>query len=649
MRSRLPVLTTVAALALLPLVAATPASAATTGLWAGWGTTSPTAYTVQVANTPPMTATVATDSRTGQIGVISGASTWLGQGTPVGAKYGSSQGRSYLNLRPKADNAASPSTTTYSFAEPTPTSGWTFVLGDIDADKVQVRAVGPDGTALTAAQLGFNGGFNYCAPGVAGKPSCTGSATDIPSWDAGTQTLTGNPTATDTNGAAGWFEPNTPISALTFVYTQRSGFPVYQTWFASLARDITGTVSTTDASSPAGATLTLTDANGTVVGTTTSGPDGSYAFPGVQATSGYTVSITPPSGWIADTPLSRPADLSATDAVADFAMHVIVPVAIGGTVRDTGGNPVPGATVQLAPGVTTITGPDGGYLFDHAAVGPYTVEVTGVPAGYTVVTPGQPVTVPPGSETPIMGVDFTVRENPSLGGTVTDAAGPVAGVVISATGPDGTVSTVTGADGTYSLPKVGPGAYTVTVAAPEGYLVSGPAERDATVAATDVTGVDFALAKTGSLAGAVTAGTGPVAGAAVAIAGPDGTATITTAGDGTYGLGDLPPGDYTITLTLPDGYTAAGPLTRAVTITDAGDAVTGQDFAVTAVPVAPTPPAGGTDGVSSASDGSTTDRLADTGSAGGAPLAAAAALLGLGGAALLLGTRRSRRIRSGRG
>lgn len=644
MRSRLPViLTTVAALALLPLIAATPASAATTGLWAGWTANSPTSYTVQVANTPAMTAAVTTDSRAGQIGVISGASTWLSQGTPVGAKYGSSLNRPYLNLRPKADNPASPSTTTYSFANPTPTSGWTFVLGDIDADKVQVRAVGPNGTALTAAQLGFNGGFNYCAPGLAGKPSCTGSATDVPTWDATTQTLTGNAAAADTNGAAGWFEPNAPISSLTFIYTQRSGLPVYQTWFASLARDVTGTVTTTDASSPAGATLTLTDANGRVVGTTTSAADGTYSFPGIQASAGYTVSITPPGGWIADAPRSRPVDLSATDAVADFSMHVIVPVAVGGTVRDTAGNAVPGATVQLAPGVTTVTGPDGTYLFDHAEVGPYTVQVTDVPAGYTVVTPGQPITVPSGSETPILGVDFQVRENPSLSGTVTDAAGPVAGVVITATGPSGTVSTVTGADGTYTLPRLDAGGYSVTVTAPDGYLISGPAERDTTVDTDDVTGVDFALAKTGSLAGAVTADSGPVEGATVVVTGPGAPTTLTTGTDGAYDLGGLPPGDYTITLTVPDGYTAAGPLTQTVTITDAGDALAVPNFALTAVPAPPTPTPG--DGTGSAS--LTTGELADTGSTGASALIALAALFTLGGAATIVAGRRRARVRRG--
>ncbi len=82
---------------------------------------------------------------------------------------------------------------------------------------------------------------------------------DVPSWDATTLTLTGNAAALDTSGAAAWFEPSTPISSLSLIFTRRSGLPVYQTWFASIAQDITGTVTDTGAPTP-GVTLTLTDA-----------------------------------------------------------------------------------------------------------------------------------------------------------------------------------------------------------------------------------------------------------------------------------------------------------------------------------------------------------------------------------------------------
>lgn len=221
-------------IALLAVVAgALPAAAATTTSWAGWDdlTGSGGAYTtsVQIAAAPQITADVTSDSRAGQVGVISGASTWLSEATPVGAKYGTSRDQEYLNLRPRADTATGASTTTYSFENPTPSSGWTFVLGDIDADAVRIQAIGANGQALTAAQLGFRGGFNYCAPGLAGKPSCTGDAADVPTWDPATLTLTGNAGAVDTSGAAAWFEPAAPISSLTFFFTRRSGFPIYQT------------------------------------------------------------------------------------------------------------------------------------------------------------------------------------------------------------------------------------------------------------------------------------------------------------------------------------------------------------------------------------------------------------------------------------
>ncbi len=634
-----------AALAVLavPGVLASPADAATTGLWAGWTTTGTNAFSVQVANTPPMTATVTTDSRQGQTGVISGASTWLAPGTPVGAKYGSSQGRPYLNLRPKADAPTAPSTTTYSFAAPTPTSGWTFVLGDIDADKVQVRAIGPDGALLSAAQLGYRGGFNYCAPGIAGKPSCTGSAADVPAWDPATLTLTGNAAAADTNGSAGWFEPNAPISALTFIFTQRSGLPVYQTWFASLARDVTGTVSATTGS-PGGATLTLRDADGAVVATTTSAADGSYTFPGVQASDGYTVTLSPPAGMIADGARTRPADLAAADAVVDFGMHVIVPVAIGGTVRDTDGNPVPDATVQLAPGVTTTTGPDGTYLFDTAAVGTYQVQVVGVPAGFTVVGGAVPVTVPAGSETPIGGVDFTVRANPDLSGRVTDAGGGVPGVVVTATSAGATSSVVTGADGSYRFAGLAAGDYTVSIAGPPGYTVSGPASRAETVTTSDVTGVDFALARTGAVEGTVSSATGPVAGAAVSIQGPGGTTVLTTGTDGMYATGGLTSGTYTITVTPPSGFAADGATRRTITISDAGEALTAQDFVLVVVAPPPPPPPPGGAGAGGATSAMTTTELADTGS-DAPPIAGGVAALGavVAGAAALAVSRIRRR------
>lgn len=575
------------------LAGAIPAAAATTATWASWqplsGAAGAFTTSVQVAAQPAVTATVTSDSRGGQVGVISGASTWLSEGTPVGAKYGSSQGQQYLNLRPKADNATSPSTTTYSFDAPTPAHGWTFVLGDIDADAVRIHAVAADGHVLDAAELGFRGGFNYCAPGVAGKPSCTGDAADVPAWDAATLTLLGNPAAADTSGAAAWFEPSTPIRSLTFFFTRRAGFPVYQTWFASLARDITGTVTDAVAGPLDGVELTLTDANGAVVATTTTASGGTYAFPGVVATDGYTVRVTPPDGKIAEGSSTRDVDVTEQDGVADFTVRDIVPVSVEGRVTDVDGNPIAGVTVTI-DGRTTTTGADGRYLIDEVPVGEHTAMIT-TPDGYTIVTSAPPFTVPEDSETPITGVDFIVAENPSLSGAVRSNGAGVAGVTVTASSPGGSVATaVTDANGQYAFPRLPAGDYTVGIEVPGGYTASGPVSREENVAEGDVVDVDFELARLGAIDGVVRTDDGtPMPGVAINVEGPDGAQQLTTDADGAYGLGTLPPGTYTITVAPAEGTTVVGAATRTVVITAAGEVVIDQDFTLAAIVVTPTP------------------------------------------------------------
>jgi hypothetical protein len=181
--------------------AALPAAAETAG-WAEWGSLEGSAgnytTTMQLPAGGFPEATMTSDSR-GGVGIISGASNWLSADTPPGAVYGSSRNEPYINLRPRADRAGAPSTTTYTFDTPTPSGGWAFVLGDIDADEVVVTAKGPDGQELSVDELGFQDVFNYCD--AAGSPSCTGG--DLPSWDPATQTLTGNDEAADTEGASG--------------------------------------------------------------------------------------------------------------------------------------------------------------------------------------------------------------------------------------------------------------------------------------------------------------------------------------------------------------------------------------------------------------------------------------------------------------
>jgi len=568
----------------LALTAAVPAaSAATTSSWATWPTFSGASGSYQgtmtLAGQPALTAALTSDSvGGGGVGVISGASTWLAASTPVGAKYGSSRDQPYLNLRPKANNAASPSTTTYSFATPTPPSGWTFVLGDIDADQVTVTAIGPDGAALTPDELGFNGGFNYCAPGLVGKPSCTGSATDVPTWDPTTQVLRGNDAAADTAGAAGWFEPSAPISSLTFSFRQRSGAPVYQAWFASIARDVTGTVTDQTAGPLDGVGVRLIDRDGRVVASTTTAGGGTYTFAGYFATDGYTVQLVPPTGKIAVGPARAAVDLTDTDAVADFTVRDIVPVAVSGTALDTDGVPIVGATVTIDGVGSVTTDTDGNYLFDTVPVGVHSVVIT-PPSGYAVQTAPASFTVPVGSETPITEQDFVLVANPSLGGVVSSGGVGVAGVTVSVDGPNGVERAVTAADGSYRFPLLPAGSYEVSVVAPEGYVVSGTATRAEELAGADLDAVDFELARLGTVIGDVRTDTGaPVPAATVTVTTPGGPVALTTTAEGSYGLADLAPGSYEVTLTVPAGYSVpAGGATTATV-------VVGTDGAVQTVP-----------------------------------------------------------------
>jgi len=554
------VLPTLAALAVVALTAVgvPAASAATTTSWATWtpltGEGGDYSTTMTLAGQPALTAEVTSDSRAGRVGVISGASTWLSEGTPIGEKYGSSRDESYLNLRPKADSATNPSTTTYTFATPAPSSGWAFALGDIDADSVRISGVSAAGDALTADDLGFQDAFNYCAPGVAGKPSCTGDAADVPDWNPATLTLTGNEAAADTSGAAAWFEPTVSISSLTFEYSQRSGFPVYQTWFASMARDIGGTVSDVDAGPLDGVEVTLTDQNGDVIATTTTAGGGRYSFPGFFATDGYQVTVTPPPGKTGVVTTGT-ADLRTQDAV----------------------------------------------------------------------------------------VDLTVRDEASLSGTVTLAGSGAAGVTVTATGPDGVLTTTTDAAGDYSFPLIGDGTYEIAVVAPDGTVAVTPASRSETVAGDDVSDVDFELARLGSVAGTITDDAGePIGGVTLTVTGPDGTTSATSGDDGQYVFGDLPPGEYVVSVVAPDGTAIEGPASRTMTITASGDVIIDQDFVLVDSAVTPPP----TDDSDSDSDpdpvagGTGSDPLATTG-ADSAPFIAAG-LIALVGGALLLLTRRRR-------
>ncbi|MBF9073138.1 SdrD B-like domain-containing protein [Streptacidiphilus fuscans] len=255
-------------------------------------------------------AQVSTDASPAR--VYNGASTFLNAATPFGRAYGSSRGEDYLLAYTAANRA--PSTTTLRFASPTPL-GWGFTLGDVDADSVHITGTGPGGVPLSAAELGWQGAFNYCN-GVSPVPSTCGGKVDgdLPAWQPGSSTLRGN--SVDTNGASGWFRPTVPVESISFTFARQSGNPVYQIWVADTGHDLGGHVHIGCPDSRP-VTLELRHADGTPVldrhghhVVTTTDANGDYSFPDVAA-GDYEVHLETPTG----------LNAQATDHTVDITDH----------------------------------------------------------------------------------------------------------------------------------------------------------------------------------------------------------------------------------------------------------------------------------------------------------------------------------------
>ena len=250
-------------------------------------------------------AQMASDSRA-NVALPSGASSVPRPGTPPGAKYGSSRGSAYIILRPKADTPTGASTTTYAFENPTPDTGWAFVLGDIDSDQVQVQATDENGERCPGR------GDLLVVPGIVQLRRRHRPADLEPGdLDADRQ-----PTATDTNGASGWYEPDIRLTSLTFVFTRRAGFPVYQTWFVSRARPIGGMVSDVSTSGRARSRARCSPSSrpyGETLATTSPAADGTYSFGEFATQAGYTVRLSRPTdARSSDRPRRPPATAART-------------------------------------------------------------------------------------------------------------------------------------------------------------------------------------------------------------------------------------------------------------------------------------------------------------------------------------------------
>jgi hypothetical protein len=135
--------------------------------------------------------------------------------------------------------------------------------------------VGGGGAAASAAET--DAWSTFTVTGADGAYSGTLSLlNDQPTWTDNEDTglLLGNAGAADTEGAAAWFSPSTALRSLTMSFPWRSGFPVYQTWFAEKSFRVSG-LATLDGQPAADVAVTVYDTNDVPVATTTTGPDGS--------------------------------------------------------------------------------------------------------------------------------------------------------------------------------------------------------------------------------------------------------------------------------------------------------------------------------------------------------------------------------------
>ncbi|MBT1611311.1 carboxypeptidase-like regulatory domain-containing protein [Curtobacterium poinsettiae] len=464
----------------LAIGGATSASAEPVGNWGTFtlsGASRAYTGTMTLAGFPETTFT--SDSR--QSTVVSGASTWQSASTPSGAVYGTSRGTTYMNQRPNVDSPTTgASTTTYTFAEPTPgAQSWSFVLGDVDADRATISATVSGGGAATAEQLGYVSSYNSCSAAVAGGPSCTADPDDTtgqdrPTWDPATRTLRGNTGAVDTAGATAWFTPTVSLTSLTITYHQRSGFPGYQTWFANRTAAITGTATLDGAPIP-GAIVRVTAPRGTVY-TTTTDPDGTYAFPQLPVIANYRVEITPPDG--AEGPdqptrvsLAQAGSPGGVDQQADFAFTSPEDtVSVIGTVVDEDGRPVSNLEV-------VITDPDSGdVLVDTTTNSDGVYTGSDLPADTDLdvsVADEPPVTITTGDDdaAPVVPdvIDAAAAVVATVAGAVSlDGASVPAGAVVELVDGTGAVvaSTETDADGRYVFATAA-GTYTVRTERPE--------------------------------------------------------------------------------------------------------------------------------------------------------------------------------------
>jgi hypothetical protein len=346
-------------------------------------------------------------------------------------------------------------------------------------------------------------------------------------------------------------------------------------------------------------------ADGGSVSVTTTNVAGNVAFPGTLPASGiasgdvppgdYTISYTPPSGYLLATGESATKTASVTSGQPiEVSFNVVVASSPTGTLTLT----VTGLTGSaLSGGSASILRTDiggqtpqtqaiasNGTINLAVAAGTYTVTYT-APTGYAlnggVTNPQTGVVVPAdGSKTVTFAVTATAG---TLAITVTGLTGSPANggsAVAQRTDSAGTPITINvSAAGSGRNAGVPAGTYTVTYTPPSGFSVTGTNPRTGVAVSRGATATaTFAVQALGTLQVTVTGLTGSPAngGSAVAqrtdAAGTPITINVSAAGSGSNT--SVPAGTYTVTYTPPSGFTVSGTNPRTGLVVSRGATAT---------------------------------------------------------------------------
>ncbi|KAI2514176.1 protein of unknown function DUF11 [Fragilaria crotonensis] len=381
---------------------------------------------------------------------------------------------------------------------------------------------------------------------------------------------------------------------------------------------ISGTVKDDDGNPLVSVLITLKLLDGTTVATTLTGTDGSYLFSELEPDSYNVFEENPPLFPInisdRDTDPDSVPDPTDSDIAVDNKIGVVLQPGetdkgndfvdsnkgkITGSVTDNFSNPLVGVLLELNSGTTviktTLSGGNGGYVFDGIPPGSYTVVETNPSSHPADISDYDNSPDGDGSDSNsdvdnIIGVTLTPGETDSdnnfvdaqtgsISGTVKDDNGaPLSGVTVQLKDSSGAVvrTTATNGNGAYLFSDVFPGTYTLFEINPAGYDTdvsdydtSNDGDAPDSVTTVDSTiGVvllpgenddnnDFVDSDNGSISGTVTDDQGkPLGGVTLTLTTSTGVAVATTATDsnGAYIFSNVEPGAYFVVETNPDGY-----------------------------------------------------------------------------------------------